>query len=60
MKIEFEEVKKRYELIRTHLNSPKAPDLTPDEKALVEKYDPIDIQGWLISEVERLRASAAQ
>lgn len=52
----FSEIKRRYLIIQKHLSSDRATDLTEDEQSLLDKYAPIDIHGWLIGELTRLRA----
>lgn len=47
--ITFEEVKKVHELMMRFMNGPF--QYSPEEKALIDKYDGIDIYGWLIDKL---------
>jgi hypothetical protein len=53
---EFKEIKKRY-LLLFKVNNPQAwKNMLHEERLLIEKYNPMDVQGMLIKKVEELQA----
>lgn len=58
LEISLVEVKRRYELIMARMRGKTKGPIDPEERNLVMKYSGVDLHGWLLSEVERLRAFA--